>query len=64
MEVIANQLGFDGFCLREPGEQFTMPEGSKGSWFDPVGAPRRGGKRGSAPPAVIPPDPPESDTVA
>jgi hypothetical protein len=55
MEVIATKQGFDGICLREPGEQFTMPDGVKGSWFypvgDSVGASRRGKKGAAAPPS-------------
>lgn len=36
MRVIATALGFDGRDLRQAGEEFDMPEGAKGSWFDPV----------------------------
>lgn len=59
MDVIAIAEGFDGTCLRQPGEQFEMPEGSKGSWFYPAGSPppKARGRRG-APPQ------PEGDTSA
>jgi hypothetical protein len=35
MKVIAKQLGYFG-KLREPGDEFEVPEGSKASWFVPV----------------------------
>ena len=36
MRVIATKPGFDGRKVRQPGEEFDMPEGSKGSWFAQV----------------------------
>lgn len=37
MRVIATKTGFDASStLRHPGEEFEMPEKSKGSWFEPV----------------------------
>jgi hypothetical protein len=36
MRVIATKAGFDGRRLRAAGDEFDMPEGSKGSWFVPV----------------------------
>jgi hypothetical protein len=36
MRVVANKVGFDGRKIRQPGEEFDMPEGSKGSWFAPA----------------------------
>ncbi len=36
MRVIAKKTGFDGRKIRQPGEEFDMPEGSKGSWFVPA----------------------------
>lgn len=33
MRVTATALGYDGRALRQPGDEFDMPEGSKGSWF-------------------------------
>lgn len=36
MKVIATKKGFDGKALREPGDVFDMPDGTKGSWFEPV----------------------------
>ena len=38
MKVIATKLGYFG-KLREPGDEFEVPEGTKGSWFKPVDAP-------------------------
>ena len=36
MRVTATKQGFDGRRLRQAGETFDMPEGSKGSWFVPA----------------------------
>lgn len=36
MRVIATAVGYDGICVRQPGEEFDMPDGSKGSWFATV----------------------------
>lgn len=39
MKVIATAVGYagkDGHQLRQPGDVFEMPEGSKASWFKPV----------------------------
>lgn len=36
MLVIATARGYDGFSTREEGEEFEMPFGAKGSWFQPV----------------------------
>lgn len=35
MKVIASKLGYFG-KLREPGDEFEVPDGTKGSWFHPV----------------------------
>lgn len=35
MRVIATAVGFDGTELRNPGDEFEMPDGAKGSWFEP-----------------------------
>ena len=35
MKVIATKLGYFG-KLREPGDEFEVPDGTKGSWFEPV----------------------------
>ncbi len=37
MKVIAKFKGYYG-SIREVGEVFDVPEGTKGSWFDPVPA--------------------------
>ena len=38
MLVISKARGyFNG--IREPGQKFEVPEGSKGSWFEPVDKP-------------------------
>lgn len=34
--VIATGLGYDGLQIRNTGDTFDMPEGSAGSWFEPV----------------------------
>lgn len=36
MQVIATAIGFDGKQIRNPGDKFDMPDGSKGSWFAPL----------------------------
>lgn len=36
MRVVSTAIGFDNIVVRQPGEEFDMPEGSKGSWFKPV----------------------------
>lgn len=38
MKVIATKKGYDGINVREPGEEFDMKDGAKGSWFEPVKA--------------------------
>lgn len=35
MKVIALKQGYFG-KLRHPGDEFEVPEGAKGSWFEPV----------------------------
>lgn len=37
MRVIATARGFDGQQTREVDEEFEMPDGAKGSWFNEVG---------------------------
>ena len=37
MRVIATAVGYDNIVLRQPGEEFDMPDGAKGSWFRPAG---------------------------
>lgn len=36
MKVIATAMGFDGKQIRNPGDEFDMPDESKGSWFAPL----------------------------
>lgn len=50
MKVIATKLGYFG-KLREPGDEFEVPDGTKGSWFQPVEqkANGKGGKKPEAP---------------
>lgn len=62
MRVIATAQGYDGIQIREPGDEFDMPEDSEAStWFKPVGraeqAPAATKGKGKAPP----PPPPEGD---
>ena len=49
MKVIATKPGYFG-KLREPGDEFEVPEGSKASWFQPVEqkASGKGGKKPEA----------------
>lgn len=43
MKVIATKLGYFG-KLRQPGDEFEVPDGTKGSWFQPVEQKSRGKK--------------------
>ena len=36
MRVKATGIGYDNVAVRNPGEEFDMPDGSTGSWFVPV----------------------------
>jgi len=38
MQVIATAVGFHG-KLRQVGDKFDVADGSKGSWYEPVGKP-------------------------
>jgi len=35
MRVVANSIGYFG-ALRSAGDEFEVPDGTKGSWFAPV----------------------------
>lgn len=50
MKVIATKRGYLG-KLREVGEEFDVPEGSTGSWFQPVVHPAGVGQKLPAPKA-------------
>lgn len=43
MKVIAKQMGFFG-KLREPGDEFEVPDGTKGDWFEAADKPAESGK--------------------
>lgn len=49
MKVIATKLGYFG-KLREPGDEFEVPDGTKGSWIQPVEQ-KANGKGGKKPEA-------------
>lgn len=36
MRVRALETGFDNLAIREPGDEFEMPDGSEAHWFEPV----------------------------
>ena len=57
MKVIATKLGYFE-KLREPGDEFEVPDGTKGSWFQPVEqkASGKGGKKPEAPATEKPAD--------
>lgn len=57
MKVIATKLGYFG-KLREPGDEFEVSDGTKGSWFQPVEqkANGKGGKKPEAPASEKPAD--------
>lgn len=58
MRVIASQRGyFNG--IREPGDEFEVPEGTTGKWFDPVESEKPKGKSKPAKPADV-----EADDLA
>lgn len=43
IHVRALETGFDNLVLREPGDEFDMPKGSKAHWFEEI-KPTKGGK--------------------
>lgn len=51
MQVIATARGHDGLTIREVDDVFDMPDGAKGSWFQPVGEPPAA-KPADAPPGA------------
>ena len=56
MEVVATAVGFAG-ALRQPGDKFEMPEGSKATWFKetkPAAEPKPGKAKASDKPADEP----------
>lgn len=57
MKVIATKQGYFG-KLRQPGDEFEVPAGSKASWFQPVEkkANGKGGKNPEAPATEKPAD--------
>ena len=57
MKVVATAMGFDG-QLRQIGDEFEVPDGTKGSWFQPVEqkANGKGGKKPEAPASEKPAD--------
>lgn len=57
MRVIATKRGYDGVVVREEGAEFDMPDGAKGSWFDPVKEGRGKGRQAptEAPLPELPP---------
>ena len=36
MRVRAIETGFDNLAIRNPGDEFDMPDGSEAAWFEPV----------------------------
>lgn len=54
MKVIATKLGYFA-KLRQPGEEFEVPNGVKGSWFKPVEQ-KAAGKKSDAPASEKPAD--------
>ena len=39
--VRATATGFDNLCLREPGDEFDMPDTAQAPWFEDVNKPRK-----------------------
>lgn len=54
MRVRANKTGyFNGLHIPDTDSaEFEVPEGTKGSWFEPVGAPAKKGKKAAEAPAA------------
>lgn len=48
MKVIATKLGYFG-KIREPGDEFDVPDKAKASWFEPVVDAAPAGKKSKAP---------------
>lgn len=48
MKVIATKRGYFG-KLREPGDEFDVPDKSTASWFEPVGGDTKPAKSHKAP---------------
>lgn len=50
MKMIATARGFDGKRIREAGDEFEMPEGTKAStWFEPVSSKPKNPKKPDVP---------------
>lgn len=50
MRVIATARGFDNIAIREAGDEFEMPDGPAGTWYEPVEAPKAKAKGSKAKP--------------
>lgn len=40
MRVRAIETGYDNVAIRQPGEEFDMPDGASAPWFEPVEPPK------------------------
>lgn len=60
MRVIATKRGFFG-ALREPGDEFEVPQGTEGSWFEPVAVEKPAEAKRAAKPKAEPKAPLEGD---
>lgn len=58
MQVKAIFRGYHG-ALREPGDVFDVPKGSKATWFEPIAAQEeKKAPKGTEPPKEPPKEPP------
>lgn len=55
---IATAVGYDNLAVRQPGDEFDMPDGSTASWFKPAADDTKGPK-GKKPKAGAPEGTPE-----
>ena len=62
MKVIAIKQGFYG-KLHTPGDEFEVPDGTKGSWFHPVAVEQKPASK-SKKAETLPAEPPAADTPA
>lgn len=43
---IAIAVGYDNLAVRQPGDEFELPDGSSGSWFKPAVEDTKGPAKG------------------
>lgn len=53
MKVRATAVGFHGGSRRRPGDTFDVPEGTKGSWFEPASKPAKASQKAEPEPRTL-----------